>query len=86
MAESMTMSVEELAPLLGRKPDTIRAMIKQNIFPFARCFTGANGGNQYLIMRPAFDHWAQYGDTTVVNDVRVTRDDFDTLAKAIVAR
>ena len=68
--KNLTMTVEEMAEALGKSNKTIRRLIKQEAFPFARCAKAENEREKevYLISRAGFENWinGKYLDTPII--------------------
>lgn len=81
-------SVQEISAITGFTVTMIQQGLRQGKLPFGEALPPDVGSTQwrYICVRPAFWHWVDYGDTSVVNEIHIQREDFDTLARAIVAR
>lgn len=77
--------VEEVAKRLGRNVDTIRAGLRQGVFPFGKAYQTTNGQWVFVCSRQAFEHFMQYGEQPLHQYIVIRQEDFDTLAKTIIA-
>ena len=86
MRERETIKVEEVAKRLNRSLEAIKCWIRSGECPFASTIRMDSGQCSYIIPRLAFENWMAQGNAKIVQQVVIGREEFDTFARAIIAR
>ena len=86
MPSTEMIPIEEVAKRLGRSIETVKAGLKQGTYPFGLAVVTEQGQHTYQIPRLAFENWMKFGNQQILQQVVIGREDFDTLAKVIIAR
>jgi hypothetical protein len=80
-----TISPEEIAKRLNRGTDCIQRALRNGEFPeFGKAIKNNGNGYTYICPRAAFENWMAHGSAKIVQEIHIAREDFETLAKAIL--
>jgi hypothetical protein len=84
--ERETITPAEIAKRLNRGTDQIQAALRNGEFPeFGKAIKGDGGRWAYICSRAAFENWMAHGAAKIVQEIHIAKEDFETLAKAILA-
>ena len=87
MPEATIISASEAARILGRKPEDICRWIRMGKVPWGFVDEKENAiNNTYVIFKPAMLHWLQYGNIEVINNIVISEEEFDKVAKMAIGR
>jgi len=86
MPERETLKVEEIVSRLNRSLESIKDWLRSGECPFGSAHQLPSGQWIFIIPRLAFENWMERGNTKTVQQIVISREDFDTLGKMIITR
>jgi hypothetical protein len=86
-SERETISPEEIAKRLNRGTEQIQAALRNGeLTEFGKAVRGDGGRWAYICSRAAFENWMAHGSAKITQEIHIGREDFETLAKAILVK